>query len=352
MGLLITGANFNTNNYTSKMNKLNSTNPLEFKSENTAPIDVFEKEKVDTKKILKTAGIIGSVIAVGVLTSVLTRKLSVNVSALPKECQKFADFKNFKKLRMCKNLSEDEITMAYNYIKKDLGTFATTLNGNKPMALVAMATDADIIDTPFEVLKKLDLGDNFEVIKHSNHMMCNGKRAHNTFILNKQKLFETFENHRDFYTSRLSLPETATKEEIYEALTSLMRTKQGSDFPNDLLGASLGFPKHDAMIFHLEGIGNINYMKRETAEFSDEILKVFKSDESPFKNLSKEALKDFEEAIKRIKYNYNDHHTGFSDNITEKYYQFVHFTEDPAEYQRILNDVKNFEKTFKFSDWT
>ena len=246
---------------------------------------------------------------------------------------------------MCKNLSLDEKKQAFELFTKEdnKNIFLATLNGDKPMALLAEYKPYNVPgDSSLGILKKLDLGKNFEWFD-ARFFEISGNRAWSLYFVNKSKTLETIARNKEIYTTGLGLSSNTSKKDVYKTLFDLCKKNEGV-MPDDLLGITLGFPKYDTLIFNLEGTGKI-CSQRMSPDYSKMLLEVLKSDVSPYKNLSKTEMNALENAIKNItQQKLKD--IAMKGSYHDGLYAFINFCDDPKELQRVSNSTKNFKQTF------
>ena len=110
----------------------------------------------------------------------------------------------------------------------------------------------------------------------------------------------------------------------------------------DIVGLTLGFPQKSTMIFQLENMANIDIALRDNPQkYKEILLKVLHSNDSPYKNLSKESFKELEEVIKNYK----------PINIeTTTYYPYMAFVNEPIEFARIDRATTDFINNFSIKN--
>lgn len=308
------------------------------------------EKKAKRKKWLVAAGVALGAVALGVAAYYVTKKPPVkaveNLSGtiagdLPEKLAKIDDFEVFKDLKMCKNLSMEEKQQAFEYINA-LGNreiFLATLNGNKPMSfLVSDFLKADSSSfNPIDILKKLDLGDNFEWFD-AGALTDDKIKCFRSYFVNKKELAKIIENNKDIYTTRLNLKPHSGVSKIYNELF------KKSEIPDDLLGLSLGFPRYDSIIFHLEATSNLR-TNRLDSDFLEKILVALKNENSPYKNLPKSRLEALEKSIKNI----NQEHLkeiATKGSYHDGLYSFINFCDDTEELNRIASCTENYRNVF------
>lgn len=308
----------------------------------TKPVEKkVEKKTSNKKKWLIALGIVAAV-AIGIAAVYFFKNKTPKIAGdTIDKFQHFDDFDVFKDLKMCKNMSLDEKKKAFDVLttngNKDL--FLSTLHGDKPMSIIGQyKTPLQPGGNDLDVLKKLDLGKNFEFVE-ANSFSFNGHRSWNQYFVNKSKTLETIARNKEIYTTGLGLPSGTNSKAIYGDLF-----KNKGALPDDLLGVTLGFPKYDSMIFHLESIGDLR-RERLSADYSKKLLDVLRSDKSPYKNLSKTQMAGLENAIKNINpRNLKD--IAVKGSYNDGLYQFINYYDDAAELGRIANSTKNYKQVF------
>lgn len=313
--------------------------------------NVEEKPTVKTensnkKKWLLAAGITIGAIAIGVAAVYfLKNKSSRIVGESIENLKQLDNFNVFKDLKMCKNLSMAEKKQAFNVLSSpdNKNIFLAVLSGDKPMALmservVGGGKAGDAID----ILKKLNLGKNFEWVQGSSVEFANVS-ASNMYFVNRKEFAKVIERNKDIYCSILNLSPSSSIKKIYSSL--LESTKSNNNvMRDDLLGISLGFPRYDSMIYHLEQQNNL-LRDRTSKEFIDKLLKALKSENSPYKNLSTERLQDLENAIKNINRK-NLEEIAIKGSYHDGLFSFINYCDDSLELMRIGNSTNNFNALF------
>lgn len=304
-----------------------------------------EEKFSNTKKWLIAAGITVGVIAIGAATYYITKKPPSKIAGdLPKTLAKIDDFEVFKGLKMCKNLSLNEKELAHKILIKNgnKNIFLGVLSGDKPASLLSAITRADdSINNPLDILKKLDLGNNIEWVR-ANNWNTETVNFFNEYMINKKCLSKIIKNNKNIYTSQLDIDKTSSVRKIYEALINYSKNNDG--LPDDLLGISLGFPKYDSMIYHLEGIYNLR-QERLSPDFTKKLLEVFYKDDFPYKNIDKKTLENLMKSIKNINQE-NLKDIAIKGSYSNGLYDFINFCDDTNELERISKMTTNFVQTF------
>lgn len=309
----------------------------------------IENKKVDKKEtrknwLITTGAIVGSVI-IGTTLACLTKKAPTKIAGdLAETVGKLDDIEVFRNLKMCKNLTPEEKNLAYEYLIKkgnNKNVFLGVLSGDKPVAsLSAIKNLHSNSENPLNVLRKLDLGDNIEWVK-GRYWNNETNNFFNDCMINKKSLFEIIKNNKEIYTKRLDLSKTSSTKKIYNSLINYSINNNG--LPNDLFGITLGFPKYDSMIFHIDNMYNLNNMRQST-EYVDNLLKTFKKEDFPYKNIDKKTLNNLIKSIKNIN---QENFKNISLRIyNDGLYQFINFCNDQKELERISRATKHFMKMF------
>ena len=315
--------------------------------------DVEAEKKAKRKKRLITAGIGIATVAIGVGISYLLKKNSGNVVNNLKDLtslnniSNIDNFDNFKNLDVVKNLAEAEKKEIFDALHKNgnINLFLGTLQGNKPMSILACNQSNGSLPNPLELIKKLDLGDNFEIIQAIKFNFSKNNTIFNSYFINKSELFKTIANNKDIYTDRLNLPINSTIEDIYNALKGQINGQ--THLCDDLLGISLGFPRYDSIIFNLEGLYDLRKL-RTSPDFVEKLLETLKDKNLPYRNLSPKRLSALEKAIKNInKQNLID--IGFKGSYSDGLYSFINFCDDKEELARIATASANFKKSLNIA---
>jgi len=291
------------------------------------------------------AGIAVATVAIGVGIAYLTKKSPAKIAGdLPETIGKLDDFDVFKNLKMCKNLSIEEKELAHKVLIKNGNKefFLGVLSGEKPMSILASARKIDDLrPNPLDILRKLDLGNNIELVTVSQCEM--GKiRVFNDYMINKNSLFKIIRKNKDIYISQLNLKKNASIKQIYNSLLSY--TKNNNCLPDDLLGISLGFPRYDSMIYNIESIANLP-KERCSSDYISKLLETFKRKDFPYKTKDKKFLEKLQKAIKNINQE-NLKDIAVKGSYHDGLYSFINYCDDAEELQRIVASTAKFKQTY------
>ncbi len=174
-----------------------------------------------------------------------------------------------------------------------------------------------------------------EKIKSKNFDIIIEDANNYAVIINKEAAFENICRNKNFYTQRLSLPKTATDEDVYKILTgdnSPLRYKTNSD----IIGMILGFPRKDNMIFQLERSAGLDYTLRENLpKYKEALLKELHSPNCVYAKFDDTFKKELEDAINSIKSIKHSEELGLPYG-----YQFINFVDDTPEIARINKSIR------------
>lgn len=339
------------------------TDTTTFKSKEVPNVDVVEissrnlpeepqevsNNNSKLKKWLIGIGVTTAAVVLGIGIARFAKKAPIKIHENVEEIlskKGFDTFEDFINLKMCKNLTSQEKEQAWNLLsdKDNKKIFLAALSGNKPMSMLnERKFTSEFTEPTIDILKKLHLGDNFELLEGYS-FKTQRMFSWNRLFVNKNALFETIKNNKEIYTTRLGLPKRTPVKEIYKELTKVIHSKQGV-LDDDLLGISLGFPRHDSMIFHLEKVSGMDDKARVLADFPEKILAAFKSADSPYKNLSEKQKQAVIESIKRIDYKRLGTMSIFQ-NYDRRLYNFVNYCDDTVEIERIAKLTEKFLEEF------
>lgn len=257
------------------------------------------------------------------------------------------DFENFE---IFAPFSEDERIDFVDYMEagfSETETFCMFALGQKPSVLLSGNSEY------IELAKKINNVDKVS----AEVIVGDDKRervfpVNQIFLFNKSMVQDVIKDNLELFTSRLELPKGTSISKIYEELLS-------EDGPiacdgatmkstyNDIIGLLLGYPKASCMIYELERrIPNpkLRYSK-DLTEYKQELLKLLHSENSPYKNMSKEFVKNLADKISSIK----DIKRaplllgGFEG------YPFMYYTDEPDEILKIHSRIRNtVEKMHNF----
>lgn len=209
--------------------------------------------------------------------------------------------------------------------------FQPTIGGEKP-ACILTATFKDL-----HFLEKGKYNTDIDFVHLPPHKYSLIRKCRNTYVLNRNEVFKVIDRNKEIYTNRLNLPEDSGIETIYEKLKQSLKLASGI---YDIEGITLGFPKHNSMIHHLENVAGITLKTRKNPEeFKRIILETLHSADSPYKNLSEKEIKDLEKTIGNIEYIQGTH------NLI---YDFVKYADEPAEFERIRSSVCDYSTRIKY----
>ena len=216
--------------------------------------------------------------------------------------------------------------------------FQSTMEGKKPACILA-GIDGD--------LHFLDKGDFDSAIEFAHTQFKTwGKRSKimNTYMFNKNEVLKIIEKNKEIYTKRLGMAKDCKSEEIYERLKHLFSVeKHECGAFSDIEGLTLGFPKHNTMIFQLENTGDLFKLRKNPQEYKKQILDVLHSERSPYKDLSHHEVESLERTINSIT------DIGGFHNIM---YDFIKFADEPAEFERIKKTTQQYLGTLSKINYT
>ena len=249
--------------------------------------------------------------------------------------------RNFKKIKLLKNLSEEEISLLGSALKHgDEPTFFATITGNKPACIIGGHGEN------LSFLEKLKSNTLFSKDFDMLTLGKSGDKSPLVYIFNRQKVLETIQNNKNLYISRLELPKETSVNEIYSKLID-----NGQQYFNcttngafqDLTGITLGFPRLSSMMFQLEKLLKISNLREKEDLYKKLLLEALGSEKSPYKNLPKDEFNMLKQAIENYKYKKKA-------SFKNPFYQFVELANEPKEIQRIRNEVENFHHEFSFDN--
>lgn len=248
---------------------------------------------------------------------------------LSSELYKIRDPEIFNKIKMFKNLNQDEKYHCYediiNFVTGS-GCFFTTLLGYKPACLLEGKNN------PLAYLDHINYNIPVDIV-HAG--LSFNPEYYNTYLLNREKTLEIVKQNKLIFTRRLGLSDNTSTDEIYSRLQQILATNAPSI--NDLEGIIFGFPKYNAMIFKLDSIANVNYLRDDMGFYRAKLIDNLYSENSPYKNLPKEEFKKLEELI-QISYVHN-----YKKN---PYFQYVKFVEEPEAEEKLFQKARNFNGEF------
>lgn len=264
------------------------------------------------------------------------------------ELSKAIDWDNFKNFKMFRKLNEEEKLLAHQILTPDEGqykVFLATVKGYKPSCLLTVSAENPTrTGTPFEFLEKCIFDKGIDFVHRPNLITSDGITIYNTYILNKKSVTGVIERNKKFFTSRLSLPNTAENNEIYSKVLEMLGSNKLSQ---DIEGLILGFPKKSSIIFNLEHVAGATKYRifGDVVKLKTKLLEALYSANSIYKNLSKEEIKSIEKVIHDIT---NDTllPMGYNDGL----YQFVKYVDEPTEFFRIKDSFNKFKQNFNILD--
>lgn len=302
-----------------------------------------DAQKSSTKNILIGVGIALGAVAVGVGAAYLLKNKTFNFAD---EIAKFKDINIFKKLKISKNLTSSEQMQALNVLTNygNQEIFLATLKGTKPTALLSECKQVDNVkDLTINVLEKLNLGKNFTLVD-GEVFAFSGRITKNKYLFNNKEVLNIIKQNKEIFALRLNLPESTPIKEIYKALIQSCKNNNGK-MADDLLGLTLGFPKFDSIIYHLEKCGKILSKDRLSPDFKEKLIAVLRGSDSPYKGLPEKILSSIESMIQKISTD-KLKNIATQGSFNNELYQFINYVDDPVELARINKTTENFFKTF------
>lgn len=318
---------------------------------NADTVELNSKKIENESNLLKNnkikTGLIASVaITLGIAFGHRAIKFSKNLesfskisNSIVKDAMKEEKFFNMKIL---KDLSNQEKQILYNSILsgQEAETFFATINGNKPACLIGGGANVSFLE---KLNENLDIAKSFEILPLSY-------RGSNTqlYLVNKKSVIDTINRNKNLYIFRLKMNPNSTAEEIYAKLganSKIFLDPTVNSKYNDLTGITLGFPKLSSMMFELERCKDeVEYTVRKNPKLYKEILlKKLYSEFSPYKNLPKEEFCELESAIKN--------YSGTIEETSNPYYKYVALADEPKEFERITNAIKDFINSFSIDKY-
>lgn len=264
------------------------------------------------------------------------------------EMKKAFQFETFSSFKITKGLNEAEKMDCWNilYAQGNSEYFYPTIYGAKPACILGDHRS-------MEILEKLHLGKNIEFVQKQPFSPAEGVNIYNTYVLNKKEVMQIIKQNKEIFTTRLGLGRNAKLSEIYQKLKETLKTSNplSSEYPADLEGLTIGFPKYNSMIFELGNIGKINPRLRCTPEYKDKLLEVLHSPNSPYKNLSEKEITLLEKKIKQINMSFESiEEMAQKGSYDNDFYKFIKFVDEPQEMERIEKKVNHFQNTFSVSN--
>ena len=169
---------------------------------------------------------------------------------------------------------------------------------------------------------------------------------HSAYILNKEEVFKLIEQNKEIYVNRLGLCPENSNEYTYRILKKALKegANRNGEKIDDIIGITLGFPKQNSMIFHLEKCAGIDYELRENLpEYKAKLLEFFGDEKFPYKNLSTKKISELRANIENI-----EEIKPFHNAI----YDFIQYIEEPEEIKRITQAAENYVKGFSLDTIT
>ena len=154
--------------------------------------------------------------------------------------------------------------------------------------------------------------------------------------INKNKVFDIIKQNIDLFIKRLGLNERTNITAIYKRLADALMNRENI---SDLEGVTFGIPKYNAMIYTLEKTCGLNAKDRKDENnFKQKLIEALHSKESPYANFDEQFIGDLQNAIEKI---------GKINFFQNEIYDFVLYTDEPAEMQRIAKSTEKYIKTRK-----
>ncbi len=225
----------------------------------------------------------------------------------------------------------------------DLKTFCMFAFGQKPALLLSGDSEyinlAKKIKSDDKVSAQVTIGEDDEEFS-----------VNQLFLFNRLMVQNIINENKALFISRLGLDKDVSLDFIYSKLISKdgVIAQEGATIKsryNDVIGLILGFPKISSLIYELEKRmtnPQLRYAKDLTG-YKQELINVLSSEESPYKNMSKEFLDNLKEKINLIS---EIKHSasllcGFDG------YPFMYYLDEPEEISkiqlRIIETVQRME---------
>ena len=211
--------------------------------------------------------------------------------------------------------------------------FFSTIEGKKPAGLICS-------DGCMRYLNRIAYPSKMDLIHLTPVREGLFEKRYNTYILNKEEVLKLIEQNKEIYVNRLGLSQENSTEYIYRILKRALKegvNRKGENI-DDIVGITLGFPKQNSMIFHLEKCAGIDCeLRGNLPEYKAKLLEFFKDEKFPYKNLSTKKISELRASIESI-----EEIKPFHNAI----YDFVQFVDEPKEMKRIIQASENYVKGF------
>ena len=164
---------------------------------------------------------------------------------------------------------------------------------------------------------------------------------YNSYILNREEVFKLIEKNKEVYANRLGLSQENSTEYIYKVLKKALNdgvNRKGEEI-DDIVGITLGYPKQNSMIFHLEKCAGIDCeLRGNIPEYKAKLLEFFNDEKFPYRNLSDAKIEKLKADIKSIK-EIKPFHNAI--------YDFVQYIDEPQEIKRVTETAENYVRGFR-----
>lgn len=233
----------------------------------------------------------------------------------------------------------DDVDLTKNLDEYEQGDFQLNVNSADRTTLLHFLFDkkpAVLLGGEYPYLENHDKYD--VVPRNFVATLENGKKTklNNTFLINKELTKQTIDENKELYTKRMGFEDGVSTDEIYEKLVSKNSPLTEPKGYDDIIGVTLGFSPINSILFQLEKeIPNGFSLRKNQSAHAGNLEKVFKSEDSPYRDFSDEFKSNVQASLDFIKSNWFK-----KPNLHSIGYTYIQLAPDEKHTNKIIKDAE------------